>query len=91
MTTRELRNKAADYIEAHGWCRDDYEDFASQVCLIGALGQAACSDAEMGERDPLARKALDEMGFDTPESAVSWNDAPERTKEEVIARLRGAK
>lgn len=90
MTTQELRNKAADYIEAHGWCQGRYED-DGRVCVVGALRMAAFGAIDRNFEMPTVnayRSACGELahGIETPVS--TWNDAPERTQAEVIAKLR---
>lgn len=69
----------------------------SQVCLLGALNVA-----EFGQKGgnlsygsswgigPLGKRALNAMGFFWEDSAYLFNDTADRTREEVIARIRGA-
>lgn len=82
--------KAADYIEQHGWCQKVLQDMDGKVCLLGALsfggadGMCSVRLVEQVGRY-LKRKGLTKRG-----TAVVWNDKPGRTKEEVVAALRGA-
>lgn len=69
---------AADYIREHGWCQGTMMSLGGQVCIFGAL------TAVLGGRMLSARAFLDKaLGM----PAHWWNDAPGRTKEEVIAKL----
>jgi hypothetical protein len=70
---------AADIIEFFGWWRGDQKTLAPGHCLL-----EACSDD--WDNDEIAEA----LGFTDAHSAACWNDAPERTKDEVVARLRAA-
>ncbi len=83
---RKLLNDAADYIEEHGWCQGELRDEMGQVCILGAI--ASIPDPEDWEPRSVALKALRAItGSPFPDN---WNDAPGRTKEEVIAAFRNA-
>lgn len=91
MTTKELRERAAQEIERRGWCQRSSTDPAGRVCLMKALSLADDAAKDGGE---ACFKAYDELYAEVgvPSGLLSlakWNDAPERTKDEVIARLRG--
>lgn len=101
MTTCQLRLKAAEEIENRGWHQGNYCGPNGEVCMLGALAYAAGVDvraetkkSEMRLFDiPTLRQAIEEMGFRTmhtfrAQSVPQWNDAPDRKKEEVLARLR---
>lgn len=93
MTTCELRLKAAEVIETRGWCQGAHSNSRGQVCALGALAAVVGRDPY---DDPLTDEeaaALRAMGFKSHygpelEPIWKWNDAPDRTKEEVIAKLR---
>lgn len=89
--------KAANIIEQRGLFKGDFIDPDSRaVCILGAINVA-----KYGVASP---RALDQLGIErqsvyaTAEARVmkdflngspdSWNDMPERTKEEVINALR---
>ena len=90
--------EAADYIEWHGWCQDRVESPGGAVCALGAICHATndlVAQRLLAFSPPniLARlkkvigvARLDESWHDIQ----NWNDAPGRTKEEVVAALRGA-
>lgn len=93
----ELCEKAADILEKVGLCQGTFEDLDGKVCLYGALnvilyGQASppfFSAKWKGNKHLIAHFAK-RLGFKSPDHTVAWNDAPGRTKEEVVRRLREA-
>lgn len=75
---------AADYIEAHGWCQGRVEDDAGNVCAIGGIDKACNgywirANTRERFRSYLGRGLIS-----------NWNNAPGRTKEEVVHALRSA-
>ena len=88
MSPAEVLRKAADVIRERGHCKGHYERHGS-VCIFGALnvietGNALEPPPDITESERWLRKAL---GGD---SVTLFNDAPERTAEEVIAALEKA-
>jgi hypothetical protein len=80
---------AADYMEQHGHCKRTMQDYRGRVCLYGAI------HAIIGrEILPVAATAAVSryLGFMIPSRTANmlWNDASERTQDEVVAALRGA-
>ena len=71
---------ARDMIE-RGWCQGRYQDEADNVCLAGAINAAA---AKISIWTIPIYLLFDES------SLFVWNDAPGRTKEEVLALIDGA-
>jgi hypothetical protein len=69
---------AADYIEQHGWCQH-IGKINGHVCASVALNMVGCPNMSW-----LALTHL--VGRSIPR----WNDAPGRTKEEVVAAMRKA-
>lgn len=84
MELAEIYSRAADYIEEHGWCQHITHAPDGQVCLYGALLRTSPYSQAVGALVELGRT----LGADPTRSAVMWNDAYGRTKEEVIAFLR---
>jgi hypothetical protein len=86
MELAEIYSRAADYIEDHGWIQHNLEDPSGRVCLWGALrrvtGWGLDSASELSEL--INREMCQELA----DSTTRWNDAPGRSKEEVIAFLR---
>ena len=93
MTPEEILAKAADLIEERGWCQGVGITGTGQRCLGRALWDAtglpidAQCPAVPAWRDAEAAltKELD------PLDIILYNDAPGRTKEEVVTALRNAK
>ncbi len=79
--------KAADYLEEHGHCKHVLFNDKGAVCIRGAFMKVG-SFAQLNE----AELRLKEFGIPWNEliGVVDWNNAPERTGEEVIAVLRAA-
>jgi hypothetical protein len=83
--------KAADLLESEGWIQGAFYKSTGR-CINGALMSV------MGMFEPYAynngkltsyRAAVTLINLGE-RSVQSWNDAPGRTKEEVVARLRAA-
>jgi hypothetical protein len=77
---------AAEYIERHGWCQNQTWNEDGAVCAEGAI---LCAAGETHGYKPAARLGayLDLMEVN---EIADWNDAPSRTKSEVVAALREA-
>ncbi len=90
MKTSEVLYKAIDILHERGWTQDVYENAEGNVCSLGAIDSARMdldlSTSESGADDPI--EALEEIiGYqDVPE----WNDAPERTFEDVLLAFKTA-
>ena len=99
VTTRDVLVRAADLLTEFGWCQYAnartanglstwYENSeAVSFCLYGAAHRAA---ADLGLPAMAANPILAEALGGSPVELVSWNNAPERTSQEVVARLREA-
>lgn len=91
---RQLLLDAADYMETHGHCKGNFENTLGQVCFYGALKKVCGWDTETHNvltpdekilfMDAVCKVKLCFPGRDM----VVWNDAPERTGEDVIAVMR---
>ena len=83
VTTEEWRTMfvaAADYIRKNGHCKKVAFD-GNKACFFGALW--IVSDAKEIYFTTLLPKGMKYFSG-TP---IEWNDAPERTAEEVVAKL----
>jgi hypothetical protein len=82
VTTAEALRRAAQEIRERGWLSGMNDENAGSVCAMAALGLASGDDAGVFV---AARKLI----LDVTGSAcvANWNDAPERTADEVIAAL----
>ena len=70
---------AADYIDQHGWTQGQFETDDGKVCLLGAVRR--CTPIP-GDRH------LVEQVMHRRRRADAWNDAKDRTADEVTAYLR---
>ena len=80
-TPQQLLRDAADLIEQKGWCQRAYSD-GNGYCAIGALLHIDHNDIS---RSYLSATHSLEANIG---SIATWNDQQERTKQEVIAKLR---
>ena len=76
-----ILNAAADLIEQRGWCQYQFTR-GEQLCLVGAIAKAM-------EGAPHASVMAYFQKRQRIMNAVHWNDRTGRTKEQVIAALRG--
>ena len=89
IKARIILNAAADYIEEHGWCQYALV-MSGRVCMLGAVNAAICGDPA-GGGDMLPFEVTDMLHRATGSASLSsWNDARERTKEQVVRALREA-
>lgn len=85
--------RAADRLE-RGWCQGVVATWNDrEVCVMGALMLECGLDPRGVCGNPLFSNAFlavtMELGLSIP--LVTWNDAPGRTKEEVVTLVRNAK
>lgn len=82
----EVLLRAAEVIEADGWCQFDYTNNQGQHCLIGAIQTAVYLRCEvpslLSDAKAAVSRHLGEM------SVISWNDSQGRRADEVTALLR---
>jgi hypothetical protein len=98
MTTdndRDIFLKAIDVLEERGWTQGTMEDGEGRVCLVGALRVALSgrprTNKSVGPRvTELTRTAFGLQTGGSWVSALIWNDAPERSYEEVVLCLKRA-
>lgn len=85
MTVADVLNGAADLIERDGWCQNTSHGAGGTRCAVAAIRDAR--PLPVG----VYTGALEwfERTLGCP-SAALWNDAPGRTKTEVVAALRAA-
>ncbi len=82
VTPAEVARKAADLIERDGWCQGRFRN-GRRRCLVAALDDVS---HEAVTELAVVRVVLKEHTGERWSS--DWNDAPERTADEVIALLR---
>ena len=103
MKISETLYKAAEHIEVHGWYQgyfwpheglgDPPYTQGDPCCALGAISVVEDSDPVQHDT-PAMRELADYLGAKDPlggsAPVAEWNDTPLRTKEEVLAALRGA-
>lgn len=101
-SVRDILLGAADYIEKHGWRQGGFGAWGGRLgpcCAAGAIGVmttgegvGACALGTAAKRQ-LAAMVTQRQDVPLAECVpviADWNDAPERTKDEVVAKLREA-
>lgn len=99
MKISETLYKAAEHIEVHGWHQGYYwphPDLSLEppyidgdpCCALGAISVVEGSDPVI-EATPAMEELALYLGMNTV-LVADWNDMGYRTKEEVLAALRGA-
>ncbi len=79
---------AAQYIRDHGWCQRASYEWNNSACVMGALNSTKLPG--MRNHGATATKFALFLGLPGNSFVAAWNDAPGRTKEEVIAALEAA-
>jgi hypothetical protein len=90
MNIADILDKAADLIEPEGaWTQESFEDDLQRRCwcIVGAIGVAAFGRGCWEEAEALVDRNQHLFGA-YAEALEEWNDAPERTQPEVVAKLR---
>jgi len=87
LTTAQILRDGAAYLEAHKWAQSNSYCDEYGNCMLGAVAQGngnlACTFH--APKNPIYMALREYLG----ESPTRWNDAPERTKEQVVFALRG--
>jgi len=85
----DVLDSAADYIERHGWTQGVLKSAAGKVCAGGAIVCLSSRDIKIAALSALASQLGDHAR--SPLIAVPyWNDAPDRTEQQVLDALRAA-
>lgn len=81
--------KAADLLVQHGHCKHVLEDEKGRICVAAAINMADHGNLYWDEGADF-EAAFDRLSEYLQADPVSWNNAPERTADEVVAALRAA-
>jgi hypothetical protein len=84
---RKALRDAAEYIRVHGHCNTGPHGPNGEVCVAVAMSQVGTAFPDFVA---AIRHLAPLVGSPDPDCIVAWNDAPERTAEEVIAALEAA-
>ena len=77
---------------AQGWTQGEYKRVVNGVecwCISGAIRQAAPYDDPRGLEFVALLRALrdDDFYLSSSSKLIEWNDAPDRTQEDVLALI----
>lgn len=86
MNDREFL-QAVRKLVAAGWCQKAFRDH-ERYCPVGAAYEALGATA--GDYCPQARRIGKLLGFTKCYRLTDWNDSPERTQADVLARIDAA-
>ena len=87
VTDADVLNRAAELIETVGWCQGTYGGRdVGHFCLVGAVDEAMWELRGLEFFYDLFELPL--PTYFGKQSPHHWNDRPERTREEVVAKLR---
>lgn len=87
MKNSEFLRAVAAHIVEHGWCQGTSRTREGAICLLAAAGSV------LGDEDVTSpHQFLQELRQDLRNGGTylwlhEWNDAPGRTKEEVLSAL----
>ncbi len=96
--TQDLQ-AAYDYLEEHGWCQHSFEADDGKVCLAGAVLRATGYHRDFWGDDTSAARYKNKERYENATSQIykvlqtgifGWNDASERTVEDVKLILKKA-
>lgn len=92
VTTRDVLHRAADLLEEFGWCQYDVGGKDRGFCVMGAVMEANRDYGRDYFQDHavLGNLVWGDLPRDWGGFPIDWNNAPGRTKAEVVARLREA-
>lgn len=87
----DLLEKAADVIFTKGHCKGDLQNSEGNVCALGAL-ELARKGVRLNQEDITILRdynyTLKLLRSKVGSGIASWNDAPERTPEEVMNTMK---
>ena len=80
--------KAAALIEANGLCKGRTIDEENRHCMVGAINEIDTGDACTLDRSQAGDQATTRLHRFCGGNLVDYNNRPERTAEEVVAKMR---
>lgn len=91
MTEAQVFDRAIDVLHERGWHQGSYRDpDTGAVCIIGAISTASRGSAHpmTGREWSLIATVYRHLGLHGIAGVAPWNDAPERTVEDVFLALK---
>ena len=83
-TPQAAMRNAAKLLEREDWCQHEGESEDGAICVSTAIISVTIND------DLSAWRALVHFKHEIGDEIIPWNDAPGRTKRQVLAALRKA-
>ncbi len=84
---RTMLHEAADALETNGWCQGSLGPLGGARCAYGSIVSLLSKDARWSDATHF-RKAVTSLEKFVGGPLPAWNDAPERTKDEVVSTMR---
>jgi hypothetical protein len=89
---------AADLIDKHGWVQRSWGSEKTGYCALGAtlhaMGELTATPIPLPDFNGVIARAngalAAEIGLDSNSGIVGWNDAFDRTQDEVVDHMRWA-
>jgi hypothetical protein len=81
---QQFLSDMADLIETNGWCQGNLKNRQGNFCIVGAHLELSW------RRRAVSNQAFAALKRRLGDNISLWNDAPGRTKEEVIELIRRA-
>lgn len=89
MKTSEVLRTAGDLLRARGWCQREFENDAGALCAYGAIREVVDVSSENGTWTPFVEEF--DLVVETPNLHMpAWNDADNRTVDEVLVAMDAA-
>jgi hypothetical protein len=91
VTTSEVLREAAAVLMRQGWVQESYGSMSGPVCLVSGLAAAGKCEwltSLEGPAEEAAQALRRWLGGEGDSFLEQWNDAPERTAEDVILALK---
>lgn len=87
---QEILLRAADILEEHGWVQGQIGYDGEGYCAFGAMIKALATVNHMGLDDAMMKlgNAVATIGSPFDSAIFRWNDREDRTKEQVISKMR---
>jgi hypothetical protein len=93
MKPSELMYKSAEYLIEKGWCQNRLFGDNGEACLLGAMEAVEVREDQLphwGYERTRINDVLAEITGDPTGMLYPWNNAPERTAEDVILAFKEA-
>lgn len=85
----QIARRAINILEEYGWNQGEFISMNGTRCIVGAIDKAALLVGILYDNPLYAykTKVVTQLSMSVGMSIIEWNDAPGRTKEQVIKEL----